>query len=92
MYQWKGGGGGGRVEKPFPSDSVLHDAAFDWKSYEEPTAFDDGWDQPEKPEQTKREKRAFRSFQKMMSKRNWVATIEEAACVVEWCILQTLKL
>ena len=92
LYQWKGGGGGGRVEKLFPSDSVLHDAAFDWKSYEEPTAFDDGREQPEKAVMTQREKRALRSFQKRMSMRNWVGTIEEAVCVVEWCILQTLKL
>ena len=64
---------------------------FDWKSYEEPTAFDDDWVQRSNPGKSEQEKRAYRSFEKRISKRNWVATIDEAVCVVVSSNVQTLK-
>ena len=89
MYQWSGGGE--RLSKRFPDDNVLHEPRFDWESYEEPSACDDGWGQHYNPGKTERQKRAYRSFQKRMSKRNWVATIDEAVCIVVSSTLQTLK-
>ena len=89
MYQWNGQGE--RREKKFLDDNVLHEPRFDWKSYEEPTAFDDKRSGDANPGKTDRQKRAYRSFQKRMQKRNWVATIEEAVCVVVLSHLQTLK-
>ena len=89
MYQWNGNGD--RFERKFPDDNVLQEPRFDWKSYEEPTAFADDWllrSNPGKPEQ---EQRADRSFEKRLSKRNWGATIDEAVCVVVSSSLQTLK-
>ena len=89
IYQWNGLGE--RLEKQFPDDNVLHEPRFDWKSYEEPTAFDDKRSGDANPGKTDRQKRAYRSFQKRMQKRNWVSTIEEAVCVVVLSNLQTLK-
>ena len=89
MYQWNGGGE--RLSKRFPDDNVLHEPRFDWKSYGEPTALDDDRGRDYNPGKTLGQKRAYRSFQKRMQKRNWVATIEEAVCVVVLSHLQTLK-
>ena len=87
MYQWNGLGD--RREKRFPDDIVLHEPRFDWKSYEEPTAFDDKRGGDANPGKTHRQKRAYRSFQKRMQKRNWVSTVHEAGCAVAFCNLQT---
>ena len=88
MYQLRSGEGF-PLCKPFPDDHILHNPRFDWKSYEEPSAFDDGWGQHYNPGKTERQKRAYRSFQKRMSKRNWVSTKNEAGCVVAFSNLQT---
>ena len=90
MYQWKSGEGD-PLCKRFPDDHFLHRPRFDWKSYEEPTAFADDWLLRSNPGKTEQEKRAYRSFEKRISKRNWVATIDEAVCVVVSSSLQTLK-
>ena len=87
MYQWNGFGF--RREKRFPDDIVLHEPRFDWKSYEESTAFDDDRGRDYNPGKTRRQKRAYRRFQKRMQKRNWVSTKNEAGCVVAFSNLQT---
>ena len=91
MFQWQSGGAGVPLCKRFPSDHILHDPRFDWKSYEERTAFEDEWLLRSNPGKTEQEKRAYLSFEKRISKRNWVATIDEAVCVVVSSNLQTLK-
>ena len=76
-------------ERKFPDDNVLHEPRFDWKSFEEPSAFDDGWGRDYNPGKTQRQKRAYRSFQKRMQKRIWVSDPNEAGCVVAFSNLQT---
>ena len=69
---------------PFPREMELHSDQYLWKSFEDENAVQSVSELPlaTNPGQTQREKRMFRSFRSRMMRRSWVASAEEAKCVM----------